>query len=421
MQRLFDPWVDYGLDLNLKIIPQYLENYSSYAIGKWHLGHSRKEYLPHKRGYKCHYGSLTGCIHHTNHKHVNFIKEAELHDFSENGGAIYPEGHVCQILTNKVLDIFEKDKLNKKFIYLAYLDPHVPLICPNVFKNIDFIKNLNVSNDRKNYLSMIAHLDHQIGRIIKKLKDEAIYDETLIWLMSDNGGWSLDWAGGDNFPFKNGKASFYEGGSRTFSIIKHKDIKIKEFNHPIHCTDVLPTLLSFCNIKLSNKIDGISLFDNLTKNKKYEKRNIILGFFGENHWCFIIDNLKFIKLKKTSNHHMGIISSKIENEDINYIECYDLIKDPEEKNNIIKEKLNLMKDILEENIKKCLRERVYENFSKISEEEIIAICRNTKFWGQEKTKNIKCLSTKDFKEESINHINSKNTLASLTGYDKFYN
>lgn len=422
MQKLFDPWVDYGLNLDKKIIPEYLKEkkYNSYAIGKWHLGHSRKEYLPHNRGYKYHFGNLTGCVDHMTHKHHGPMREANIHDFSENGTPIYPKGHICKLLTDKVLEILDKEEEENKFIYLAYLDPHVPLICPNRFMNIKFINDLAISQERKKYLSMITHLDYQIGRIIEKLKIKRIYDETLIWLMSDNGGWNLNWTGADNFPFKDGKASFYEGGARTFSFIKYKDIKIKKFNNIVHCVDVLPTLLEFCGCGNVNGLDGISLFNFLTEGREYERNNLVLGFFGENHWCFIIDKFKFIKLKKTSKHHMGIASTKITNEDIEHIECYDLVNDPEEKNNIIKEKFGQMKSKLEEQIKICLKERVYENFTKITKEEILSICKKTKFWGQDNLNEIKILSNTTNQEESIAHINSKKTLAELTGYDIFY-
>jgi len=419
MQKLFDPWVEYGLDVNLKIIPQYLKNYRCFAIGKWHLGHCKKKFLPHARGYHYHYGNLTGCIHHLDHHHINPCECSRLHDFSENGKPIYPKGHASKILTDKVLEILD-EKIKNKFIYLAYLDPHAPLICPKEYE--DIYKNEKLSESRKKYLGMVSHVDFQIGRILNKLKENKVYDDTLIWIMSDNGGWTLDWAGGDNHPFRGGKASFYEGGSRTFSVLKHNKIKIKEYNNITHCVDVLPTIADFCNLNLYNeKLDGKSLYDNLVKNKNTEDRIITLGFFGENHWCFIIDNLKFIKLKKTSNHHMGIAYGQFENEDINFIECYDLCKDKEEKTNIIKEKFNKYKNILEKQIKYCLKERVYENFKKYNKEEVEEICKNLKFWGDQNSKKIKLLNFKkiNFKKESLEYINSKDSLESLTGYDIF--
>ena len=115
MQRLFSPWEDYGLDLKLKIIPEYLKEigYSTYAIGKWHLGHNYKKFLPHNRGYDYYYGNVTGCVHHYDHHSGNggTLPEAQIHDFMENGKPKYDKGHFCDLFTNKCLDIIEKNKL----------------------------------------------------------------------------------------------------------------------------------------------------------------------------------------------------------------------------------------------------------------------------------------------------------------------
>jgi arylsulfatase A-like enzyme len=412
MQKLFDPWVDYGLDTNIKILPEYLKEieYSTYIIGKWHLGHSQRKFLPHKRGYDYHYGNLTGCINHVRYKHCNPVLEAQLHDFVLNGKAFYPKGHACEVLTNNCLKIIENEK-NKFFIYLAYLSPHVPLIAPDKFKS----HYDEFSEPKKSYLGMISQLDFEIGRIFKKLKDKNLYEETLIWIMSDNGGWNLDWACGDNFPLKQGKASFYQGGVRTLSVIKSNRIKSKKIEKFVHCVDVLPTILDFCGYKNEVNLDGISLFDD----NKFSKRNIVLGFYGPNHWCFIIDNFKFIKLKKNSNHHLGVKDGKLEEEDIKYMECYDVLNDPHELNNLISEKYYFMKDKINEQINICLKDRVYENFEKYSQEEISNICSKLKFWGQSSKKNIKICSN-DFEENSKQYINSKSNLLELTGYDIFY-
>jgi arylsulfatase A-like enzyme len=394
MQRLFDPWVDYGLDENLKIIPQYLKelNYDTYAIGKWHLGHCRDKFLPHKRGYDYHYGHLTGCVDQMSHKHCNLFEESIKHDFSENGKAIYPKGYSCSLLTDKVIEIIEKAK-NNFFVYLAYLDPHVPLNCPQEFKSY-----YKLAEPRKSYLGMVSHVDFQIGRIINKLKEKNIYEDTTIWLMSDNGGWTLDFAGADNYPLKNGKCFFYEGGIRTCSILKNKKINQKKFDGFTHSVDILPTILDFCDYEKKIELDGISLVKDLTENTQ-TKRNITLCFYDAEIWCFLIDELKFIKTKDN-------------------FECFDLLNDPLEKNNIIKEKYPFFKKNIDNQINYCLTKRIYEKFEKGTKKEILQKCSEIKFWGQQQKNQISILSN----EEEYNKlmVNSKMNFLEASGYDRFY-
>jgi len=398
-QRLIDPWQNTGLNPNLKLLPQYFKelNYNTYCIGKWHLGHNDRKYLPHNRGYDYHFGHLTGCVdQRTNTFCSPKIPEASLHDFSENGKRVDPKERSCKALTDKVINVFDKSK-NNNFIYLAYLDPHVPFVSPQKFK--DIYKDKEISESRKEYLGMVSHVDFQIGRIIEKLKKENVYDDTLIWLMSDNGGWTLDWTGGNNYPLNDGKCSFKEGGIRTVSVLKYKDIKTKKFEGFVHVTDVLPTLLDFCGSKVFGDIDGKSVAKNILENKT-EKRNIVFSFFNENVWCFLIDNLKFICTKALGKKT---------------VECYDILNDPCETKNIIEKKYSLFEEKIENQIKKCLEERVSENFDNMSKEEVKLFCKKIKYWGQQSKDQLKVLSQKTEDKSS-----TLTNFLEATRYDIFY-
>jgi arylsulfatase A-like enzyme len=399
-QRLIYPWHHAGLDPNLKLLPQYFKdlNYNTYCVGKWHLGHNDKKYFPHNRGYDYHFGHLTGCVDQITNKFCSpDIPEARLHDFSENGRRVDPKEHSCKALTDKVIEIFDKSK-NNNFIYLAYLDPHVPFVCPQKFKNI--YKNKKMSESRKEYLGMVSHVDFQIGKIIKKLKEEKVYEDTLIWLMSDNGGWTLNWTGGNNYPLNDGKCSFKEGGIRTVSVLKHKEIKSNKFEGFIHVTDVLPTLLDFCGFSIKEKIDGRSVYKELVGINKSFERDFIFSFFNENLWCFLFGNLKFTKTLKN-------------------FECYDIANDPCETKNLIEEKYISYKEKIENQIQNCLKERVPEiGVKKFTKEEIIKKCNNLNYWGQKDKSKIKLLSLDE--ESDMKKTESQTNFLQATGYDIFY-
>lgn len=325
LQQIIWPWNERGLSLKEKLLPELLkaQGYSTYAVGKWNLGHYSKKFLPRARGFDFHYGSYTGCTSHYEHKYHG------VHDFHENGKPIYPKGHLCDLQTNKVIEIIKKHDKNKPlFIYLAFNSPHLPLE-PTAYWNEKY-QNIKNTTKRK-YAAMVSHMDDSINKIIESLKEKNIYEDTLIWFMSDNGGWTEQNCGGENFPFKGGKISFYEGGIRVTSIIKWKNLK-KKIDSPIHVTDILPTLCSMTGIDLSNKnIDGFDISKIILEDLKIKERTIIhhlqknnLDFIG----CITKNNFKILKFKE--------------------IELYNIKIDPFEKNNIANTNTNILKELLDE-------------------------------------------------------------------------
>jgi len=177
-----------------------------------------------------------------------------------------------------------------------------------------FIEKYKFKNHERNiYAAMVTHMDNRIGDILSALKKEGYYEDTLIWFTSDNGGW-LGEFGGNNFPLKDGKISFYEGGIRVVNFAK-MPIKEKKFNQVCHAIDVFPTLCEFAKIECP-KTDG-STVTNIPSN-----RDLIHHFvkINENNFvgCIRSGKYKYIKYQKE--------------------ELYNIENDPCEKNNLISNK-----------------------------------------------------------------------------------
>ena len=106
-----------------------------------------------------------------------------------------------------------------------------------------------MTEKRANLVALIEHLDDRIGDVIQTLKDQGIYENTLLIFTSDNGGHLPDFA--NNGPFRDGKQSMYEGGLRVPTCISWP-LKIKKgviSNTNWLSMDLFPTLLEVADLE----------------------------------------------------------------------------------------------------------------------------------------------------------------------------
>ena len=299
-----------GLGLDEKILPQYLKelNYSTYLLGKWHLGSYIPDYFPTRRGFDYFYGYLTGGIGYWDHTHGGG------HDWQRNEVGLREDGYVTQLIKNDTLKIInDHDFTNPIFLNVNFGAPHIPNEAPeeSVLK-FSYIED----ETRRLHAAMIHEMDNAIGEIIAALKKENVLKNTIVMFASDNGGLTPDvklnpsflsipkkigicetknkfgikifqWicenysGGSSNKPLPEGKMSVSEGGIRVPAVIwwpgKLEHSKNENF---ITMMDVLPTILDLINYKIEIEVDGKSRVSSLIDNdnsesSKYVVTNII--------------------------------------------------------------------------------------------------------------------------------------------------
>ena len=304
-----------GLGLEEKILPQYLKelNYSTYLLGKWHLGSYIPDYFPTRRGFDYFYGYLTGGIGYWDHIHGGG------HDWQRNEVGLREDGYVTQLIKNDTLKIIDNhDFTNPIFLNVNFGAPHIPNEAPkeSVLK-FSYIED----ETRRLHAAMVHEMDNAIGEIIAALKKENVLKNTIVMFASDNGGLTPDvelnpsflsipkkigvcdtknrfgikifqWicenysGGSSNKPLPEGKMSVSEGGIRVPAVIwwpgKFEYSKSENF---ITMMDVLPTILDLINYKNEIEVDGVSRVSSLndsdnSESSKYVVTNIINDKFA---------------------------------------------------------------------------------------------------------------------------------------------
>jgi arylsulfatase A-like enzyme len=276
-------------------IAEALTDYHSAFIGKWHVGgFGAKGYQPEDQGFEPLAWFDAGgspYLHWkdawNNKKKTRFPKMRQATSEMGNSGQDTGEAYLTDDLTIQALNYIEKRSKIKDqpfFLYFSHFAVHSPY--QGKEKEVAYFKDKQTKgwNGHKDpvYASMIKSMDRSVGKILNKLKETGIEENTLVIFMSDNGGIDSKITprgdGTDNRPFLGGKACLTEGGIRVPLIFKWKG-KIKGGNWvdvPIDCTDMYPTIIEaagydFNAIITDNKLDGQSILTLLTDTKNREK------------------------------------------------------------------------------------------------------------------------------------------------------
>ncbi len=317
----------YGLATDEWLLPQALKEagYETAIIGKWHLGHADRKFWPRQRGFDYQYGPLIGEIDYFTHKAGDKV------DWYRDNEVVEEEGYSTTLLGDDAVRLIDRhDAAKPLFLYLAFNAVHTPYQAPQNY--LDQYPNIE-DPSRKAYAASATAMDDQIGRVIAALKQKKMFDNTLIVFQSDNGGTRDPMFAGaitdmskvvlpaDNGPYRDGKGSLYEGGTRVVALASWPG-HIKPgitVNEMVHTVDLYPTLLGLAGGQLgkSKPLDGVDVWGTLSEGKPSPRTEIVYniepfrGAIREGDWKLIWHTLLPQK-----------------------IELYDIADDPSETKNV---------------------------------------------------------------------------------------
>ncbi|MCF6332716.1 MAG: sulfatase [Draconibacterium sp.] len=332
--------------------------YGTYFAGKWHLGRTEAEW-PHNQGFDVNIGGCAagapGSYFFPYHDPTKSKNNVPYYGLEEGIKGEY----ITDRLTDETIKYIDKNNPEKTgkpfFVYLSHYAVHTPLQAkPELVEHFKKkVKTLHfegksyffgpdgrvkMRQDNAIYAAMVAGMDESLGRIVAKLKELGIYENTIIIFTSDHGGLSNSGLENKralattNKPLRAGKGHIYEGGIKVPVFVRWPGVVEKKeiAESVITGMDYYPTILEMCGLpsEPENHIDGVSFVPAL----KGEEMNTDRPFY----W-----HQTAARPTSTGDHNSSVI--RVGNYKLHHfldddrIELYDLEKDPYEKNNIAKE------------------------------------------------------------------------------------
>jgi len=329
--------------------------YTTGNFGKWHLGDNYPS-RPNDQGFDESVIHLSGGMGQVGDFTTFFQGDSSYFNpvLWHNGKMEKYNGYCTDIFADQAIRFIEKNKQTPFFCYLSFNAPHTPLQFPykyyKPYKNIYPTSGFEKDNrpfqkmsekdkeDARKVYAMVSCIDENVGRLLQKLDELKIADNTVVIFMTDNGPQQIRYVAG----MRGRKGSVFRGGVRVPFYLRYpaKYPKNKDIETTSAHIDILPTLAEICEAKLPSDriIDGKSLVP-LLNEKPVDWADRPLFFYWTRRYPELYNN---IALQKGNFKLVGQTNYNAASEDF---ELFDIKQDPYELKNIVTNKKDVAKSL----------------------------------------------------------------------------
>lgn len=267
--------------------------YATFFAGKWHLGPS-EEFWPEHQGFDVNKGGWLRGGPYGPGKYFVPYGNPRLKD-GPNGE------HLPDRLANETCRFMEQNKSKPFLAYLSFYSVHTPLISRTDLRDKyrakaekqGLLEKPQFADEEQNFLTkkprkvrvvqshavyggMVEAMDMAVGKVLSKLDDLGLAENTVVLFTSDNGGLSTsEGSPTSNLPLRGGKGWLYEGGIREPYLVRWPGVVAagSTCGVPVISTDFYPTMLDMAGLSLrpEQHQDGVSLVSLLKGEKRLER------------------------------------------------------------------------------------------------------------------------------------------------------
>lgn len=308
--------------------------YRTALFGKWHLG-AGLDYGPTEQGFDEFFGLRGGFIDNYNHF---FLHGKGYHDLYRGKQEVLERGrYFPDLITGEALRFIERNRDRPFFLYLAFNLPHYPEQSDPKFDK----RYKDLPMPRRSYAKMISTTDDRMGRVLAKLDELGLRENTIVAFMSDNGhsienykirgkdhasglpegaNYGANGGGGNTGKWRGAKGTFYEGGIRVPAMISFPKRLPRGVvrDQAVIAADFFPTILELCRIPLPDvTLDGRNLLP-VIRDARAPSPHKVLHWQWQSRWAVREGEWKLIGRGNKGAELVNLTGEKPERE--NFIE-----------------------------------------------------------------------------------------------------